>query len=82
MICAQPGKVLRIDAALGPLQQEAVMGRLTFTLEPTGQGTRISMRYAVGGYRKNGLASLAPIVDRVIGEQLASLGKAIAASAK
>lgn len=75
IIYAQPGKTLRFSGGLGPLQSEAVMGTLTWTIEAAGSGARITQRYAVSGYMAGGLKPLAPIVDKVLSEQLAGLRK-------
>jgi uncharacterized protein YndB with AHSA1/START domain len=74
VIFAQPGKTLRLEGALGPLQDMAVSGVLTFALAPDGPGTRISMTYRVGGILTMDSAKLAPLVDQVMGVQLRRLG--------
>ncbi len=76
VIYAQPGKLLRLSGALGPLQAEAVTGTLTFSLAPTAQGTRVELGYVVGGYVRSGAKALAPAVDSVLGQQLAGLKRA------
>jgi len=70
VIFAQPGKLLRLDAALGPMQDMAVTGILTFKLEPDGKGTRIRMTYRVAGMLVMPSAQLAAGVDQVMGIQL------------
>ena len=73
VVFAQPGKVLRLDGALGPLQDMAVTGVLTFTLAPDGSGTRITMTYRVSGALTMDAAKLAPLVDQVMTGQLERL---------
>ncbi len=75
VVFARPGAMLRLRGALGPLQGEAVTGTLTWTLAPAeGGGTEIVMSYIVGGYiRGPGAAGFAPIVDRVMAQQLDGL---------
>lgn len=75
VVFAQSGRLLRLRAALGPLQSEAVVGTLTFTFAPAeGGGTRIVMNYLVSGLiRGPGAEGFAPIVDRVTGLQLDGL---------
>lgn len=75
VVFAQPGKVLRMQGALGPLQSEAVIGTLTVAMEPTkeGQATKLSFSYVVGGYMRYKVAEIAPAVDAVLGEQFKSL---------
>lgn len=75
VIFAQPGKVLRMQGALGPLQSEAVIGTLTVAMEPTKQdgATRVSFSYVVGGYMRYKVAEIAPAVDKVLGEQFKNM---------
>ncbi|MEA1015830.1 SRPBCC family protein [Sphingosinicella sp. LY1275] len=70
VIYAQPGAVLRLQGGLGPLQAEGVAGALTLTLKPVAGGTEIVQSYVVGGYVRGGAEALAPLVDKVMGEQL------------
>ena len=70
VIFAQPGKLLRLEGGLGPMQDMAVTGILSFTLEPDGKGTRIRMTYRVAGMLGMPAAQLAPGVDKVMGIQL------------
>lgn len=74
-----PYRTLRLTGGLGPLQSEAVDGVLTMTLAPSGAGTKISWDYVVGGYSRMPLKELAPVVDRVVGEQLTRLAAALSA---
>jgi hypothetical protein len=87
VIFAQPGKVLRMQGALGPLQSEAVLGTLTIAMQPATMKsgsdkpvTKLSFSYVVGGYMRYKTAEIAPAVDKVIGEQFASLIKPYARS--
>jgi uncharacterized protein YndB with AHSA1/START domain len=73
VLLAEPGKTLRMSGALGPLQELPVTGVLTLTFAPTTGGTRVELIYAVGGYTKDSLAKLAPLVDRVLAEQMMRL---------
>src|SRR5688500_14012153 len=73
VIFAQPGRQLRLEAALGPLQEMAVAGVLTFRLAPDGPGTRITLTYRVAGHLTMDSAKLAPLVDQVLGIQLGRL---------
>ena len=43
--------MVRIDAALGPLQDEGVRGALFFLLKPKDGGTEVTITYNVGGAR-------------------------------
>ena len=74
VIFAQPGKVLRMQGALGPLQSEAVLGTLTVAIEPLKKGgSKLSFSYVVGGYMRYKTTEIAPVVDKVLGEQFKSL---------
>ena len=84
VIFAQPGRVLRMQGALGPLQSEAVLGTLTVAIEPlkTGEGSKISFSYVVGGYMRYKTIDIATAVDKVLGEQFKSLISPFAAKAE
>ncbi len=71
VVFVAPGRTLRLDGALGPLQSMAVSGVMTWTLTPGEKGTTIEMTYAVGGDSRGGLKDLAPGVERVLAEQVA-----------
>jgi len=70
VLFAQPGMLLRLDGALGPLQNMAVTGVLSFALAPDGPGTRVTMTYRVAGALSMDSTKLAPLVDQVMGIQL------------
>lgn len=82
VIFADPQRgILRMSGSLGPLQGEALNGTLTVTLTRTETGTRIEFEYVVGGYMRMKGEEIAPAVDGVLGQQLASLVKVLDASA-
>jgi uncharacterized protein YndB with AHSA1/START domain len=71
-----PGQMVRLSAALGPLQQMGVSGSLTWQFERTAAAeTRVTLTYAVGGYAPGGLDKLADVVDMVITRQLNRLAQ-------
>ena len=88
VLFTDPGKVLRMSGALGPLQSEAMQGTLTVAMEPLkeGAGTRISLSYVVGGYMRYKIADIAPAVDAMLGDQfqrmIKPMGKVVAGEAK
>ena len=67
-----PGGLLRLQGALGPLQQLGVSGSLSWEITNAANGSTITMTYAVGGYSP-GLEKLAPLVDQVMMRQLSLL---------
>lgn len=73
VLFARPSEVLRLRGALGPLQGLGVSGALTIELKAVSSGTDLAATYNVGGYLKDGLASWAPPVDGVLGEQFGRL---------
>jgi uncharacterized protein YndB with AHSA1/START domain len=68
-----PGVVIRMTGGLGPLGLMGVSGNMTWEFEAVDDGTRVTFTYAVGGYRPDGLDTIAGPVDYVIGEALARL---------
>ncbi len=73
VVWANPGHLLRLDTALGPLQGMAVQGVMTFTLKPSGGDTSLQFEYRVNGSVSSGLDKLAPTVDGVLMAQLQRL---------
>lgn len=72
-----PGKLLRLNAQLGPLQEQAVSGVLTFQLEDVGSGSHLYTTYTVNGFSAEAAKEWAPIVDYVINEQITRYGRLI-----
>ncbi len=69
VIYVDPGKMLRMEGGLGPLQQFPVNGIMTLELKKVSARTRVSLTYAVGGYIPGGASKFAAMVDQVIGLQ-------------
>ena len=69
VIYTDPGKMIRMEGGLGPLQQFAVNGIMTLELKRVGAASVVSLSYTVGGYIPGGASGYAAMVDRVIGEQ-------------
>ncbi|PTQ08168.1 ATPase [Sphingomonas oleivorans] len=78
VVYVQPNRQLRLRAALGPLQGEGADGALSWELTPKGDATEIVQTYVVGGYIRGGPDKMAPLVDKVLAEQLDRLGAALA----
>ncbi len=80
VIQAMKGKLLRLSAPLGPLQEMAVTGTLTWKLDANSgplPSTMVMMIYTVNGDMRGGGKALAPVVDQVMGEQMEGLRKAL-----
>jgi len=73
VVFVSPGKTLRLRGAMGPFQAMATTTVMTWSLKPSDDGTDVTLESATGGYVKGGLESLAPVVDRVFGQQVARL---------
>ncbi len=69
----QPGKLLRLRGAIGPLQALPADGVMTWTLAAGEGGTDLKLTYAIFGDPAGGLGQLPGPVDRVLGEQVAHL---------
>jgi uncharacterized protein YndB with AHSA1/START domain len=80
VVHVEPGKLLRLSGALGPLQSMGVSGSLTWEIAPEGNGSRATVTYAVGGYLPGGPGALAPAVDQVVGGQLRRLERILGSS--
>lgn len=79
VLLLMPGRSLRLQGQLGPLQALPVQGVLTLSLPVREGRTSLSMTYRVGGPADVGLEDLASAVDRVMGEQFKRLKAAIEA---
>ena len=74
VVMALPGKLLRLDAALGPLQEFALTGALSFWIKTDEDGaTQLNVEYRVNGASTSGLDAFAPKVDEVLSMQVARL---------
>lgn len=74
IVYIQPPRMIRMRAALGPLQAEAVTGTLTLLLTPEGDGaTKVTLTYLVAGQIRGGAEAMAPMVDEVLALQMINL---------
>jgi uncharacterized protein YndB with AHSA1/START domain len=73
VINAQPARLLRMRGALGPLQEMGVAGTITWQLEKSGAGTKLTFTHAVGGYAPGGLDKVADVVDTVLTDSVKRL---------
>jgi uncharacterized protein YndB with AHSA1/START domain len=73
VIMAIPGSLLRLAAALGPLQEMGVSGVITVTLDEADGKTAVVVTHRVSGDASHKLDSVAPIVDKVNAQQFGGL---------
>ena len=66
-------RTLRLDSALGPLQEMALSGALTFAIATHDGGSRVTITYNVSGSSVSNLAPIAPLVENVLSVQLERL---------
>ena len=78
----EPGKRVVLTGALGPLLYEGVSGVMDLKVERIAGGSALTMTYKAGGFADGGAAKLAPLVDKVLGEQMSRLRTFAAASDK
>jgi uncharacterized protein YndB with AHSA1/START domain len=69
VVFVQPGRVIRLNASLGPLQELAVNGVLTIVTSAQDGKTVLRLTYRVSGNADAGLDKLAPVVDQVLATQ-------------
>jgi hypothetical protein len=70
VVFVDPGKLLRLNGGLGPLQDMAVDGSMTWTFGEAAGKTNVELTYKVGGYAPGGLAALAAPVNGVLAQQV------------
>lgn len=70
VLWASKDHLLRLQGGLGPLQNMAVQGVMTFTLKPSAGGSTLQFEYRVNGAGGSGLDKLAAGVDAVLMQQL------------
>jgi len=78
VLMALPGKLLRLETSLGPLQERALKGVLSFFVKTEDSTTTLTVEYRVNGASTSGLDQFAPGVDEVLGAQVDRLRRYIA----
>lgn len=78
VIMALPGKLLRLETSLGPLQELALKGILSFWIKTEDSTTTLTVEYRVNGSSGSGLDQFATNVDEVLGAQVDRLRRYIA----
>jgi uncharacterized protein YndB with AHSA1/START domain len=79
VVQVQPGEKVVLTGGLGPLLHEATAGVMSVTVERVAGGSRLVLNYRVAGFANGGAARLAPLVDKMLGDQLVRLRKYAAA---
>ena len=70
-----PGKRIVMTGSLGPLLYEATSAVMGIQFERVAGGARVTMDYKAAGFAEGGADKLAPIVDRVLADQMARYRK-------
>ena len=78
----EPGKRALLTGSLGPLLFEATSGSMDVRIEPSGAASVLTLDYKVAGFATGGGERYAPIVDKVLGDQLKRLRSFAATSAR
>lgn len=78
----QPSERVVLSGSLGPLLFEATTGVMDVQVERIAGGSRITMNYRAAGFANGGAEKLAPLVDKVLGEQIKRLRTFVAGGAK
>jgi len=78
VVMALENRMLRLHAALGPLQEMAITGVVTVALEEKDGTTSVLVTHRASGDASHKLDALAPIVDQVNGQQFGGLAEAAA----
>ena len=79
VVMLMPNKLLRFDAALGPLQELAISGVINVALDEKDGATTMVVTHRVSGDATHKLDAFAPVVDQVNGLQFGNLAAAAAA---
>lgn len=66
----EPGARLVMTGSLGPLLYEATTGVMDVRVERIAGGSRVTLDYKVAGFADGNAASLAPLVDSVLADQM------------
>lgn len=65
-----PGKRIVLTGSLGPLLYEATSGVMDVQVKSRASGSQLTLNYRAAGFFKGNAAATAPLVDKVLGEQL------------
>ena len=65
-----PGKRIVLTGSLGPLLYEATSGVMDVQVKSQASGSQLILNYRAAGFHKGNGAALAPLVDKVLAEQM------------
>ena len=77
-----PGEQVVMTGSLGPLLYQATTGVMEIKVARIAGGSRLTLDYRVAGFASGGAEKLAPLVDQVLGDQMARYRKFAAAMPK
>jgi hypothetical protein len=66
----KPGEQVVLTGSLGPLLYEATSGVMHVKVDPIAGGSKITMNYRAAGFANGGAAKMAPLVDKVLADQM------------
>lgn len=69
VIMVRRNQLLRLSAALGPMQDMAISGVLSIALAPQDGGTAATVTYRVSGTAEHRFDKMVAVVDQVVGQQ-------------
>ena len=78
----KPGEQVVFTGSLGPLLYEATAGVMHVKVDPIAGGSKITMNYRAAGFANGGGAKLAPLVDKVLADQMKRVRAYAAAAPK
>ena len=79
---ADPGKRAVLTGGLGPLLYLGAAGAMDLQFKPSASGTELVMDYKVAGFASGGADKLAPLVDKVLAEQMSRFASFAGAAPK
>lgn len=77
VVFVSPARLLRLEGGLGPLGEYAVSGVLSLGLEPSGEGTRLTLTYRVSGHVPEGFTNWVDPVSGVLRQQMERLRRLV-----
>ncbi|HSX62655.1 MAG TPA: SRPBCC domain-containing protein [Tahibacter sp.] len=69
VVMIRRNELVRLNAALGPMQEMAISGVLTIAIAAKDEGTEAIVTYRVSGTPAHAFEKMAPVVDQVVGLQ-------------